>query len=197
MEEIMKQSIGIKPVVFPNPVFVVGTYDDAGKPNVLTIAWSGIAGSDPASIAIAVRPGRYSYENILKRKAFTVNIPSSDYVAEADFFGIASGRDTDKLGKTGLTAVRGDFVDAPFVKEFPYNIECALTHTLDLGSHTLFVGEIKDIKADESLLDEKGNPQWEKAGVLTYDGALSKYRIPGDVVADAFSIGVPLMKKSR
>jgi flavin reductase (DIM6/NTAB) family NADH-FMN oxidoreductase RutF len=191
----MKKSIGVQTSIFPNPTFAVGTYDEVGVANVINIAWGGIASSDPASIAIAIRPSRYSHDNILKRKAFTVNLVPAKYVTENDYFGIASGRNVNKLETVGLTAVKGEYVDAPYILEFPFNIECKLTNTIDLGAHTLFVGEIKDVKADEAFLNDKDQPLFEKAEILTYDGSLDEYRLPGKSIAKAFSAGVPLLKR--
>ena len=185
----MKKNVGILELVFPNPVLVVGTYDINGDPNVITLAWGGIAASDPASISIAVRPSRYSHEALLRTRAFTVNLPTVKYAAAVDFFGIVSGRKVNKLATTGLTPVRGEHVDAPYIQEFPYNMECEVTHDLDLGSHTLFIGEIKNVKVDDSLLDVEGTLSWEDAQILTFDAMGREYRAPGVHVAEAFQVG--------
>ncbi|MDR1495857.1 MAG: flavin reductase family protein [Clostridiales Family XIII bacterium] len=185
----MKKSIGAREMIFPNPVMIVGTYDKDGAPNAANFAWGGIAASEPMAISVAVRPSRYTFENLNLKKAFTVNLPSPSFTAEADYFGIASGRDVNKFEKTGLTPVSGDFVDAPYIEEFPVNIECAVLHAIDLGSHTLFIGEIKDIKVDEALAaDLKG--LWHAAQILTYDSFAMSYRLPGEEVAKAFSCGL-------
>ena len=86
----MKKSLGVKTLAFPTPVWVVGTYDNEGKPNVMTIAWGGICCSKPRCVNISLRKATYSYDNIIKKKAFTINIPSENYVKEADYFGIAT-----------------------------------------------------------------------------------------------------------
>ncbi|MDR3137172.1 MAG: flavin reductase family protein [Coriobacteriales bacterium] len=185
----MKKSLGTQGLLFPNPVLVVGTYDKHGEPNAITLAWGGVASSGPEAISIAVRPSRYSFEAILRAGAFTVNLPSIEQAAAADFFGISSGRQTRKFEVTGLTPVRGEFVDAPYIAEFPYNIECRLVGSLDLGAHTLFVGEVKDVKASEDLLDAHGALDWEKAAIITFDSAQRVYRAPGQEVGKAFSIG--------
>jgi flavin reductase (DIM6/NTAB) family NADH-FMN oxidoreductase RutF len=186
----MKRSVAAPGLLFPNPVMVVGTYDKQGVPNAATLAWGGVASSGPESVSIAVRPSRYTYEALQRSKAFTINLPSVSYAAEADFFGLVSGRDVRKFEVTGLTPVRGDHVDAPFILEFPYSLECAVTHTLDLSAHTLFIGEIKDVKVDESLLDnEQGAILWEKAHILTADSGLRAYRAPGERVGEAYTIG--------
>jgi len=185
----MKKNVGVVGLMFPNPVMVVGTYDLKGNPNVITLAWGGIASSDPASISIAVRPSRYSHEALVHNKAFTVNLPTVQYVAETDFFGITSGRKVNKLAATGLTPVRADHVNAPYIQEFPYALECEVTHTLDLGAHTLFIGEVKGTHVDESLLDASGKVSWEGVPFLTFDAMAGEYRAPGEKLANAYQVG--------
>src|SRR3989338_7470821 len=114
----MKKSFGPRTLIYPTPVWVIGTYDKDGKPNVMTIAWGGICCSKPPCLAVSLRKATYSYDNIVDRKAFTVSVPSTAYAKETDFFGIASGRDVDKLEVTQLTVVRSELVDAPYLQEF-------------------------------------------------------------------------------
>ena len=78
----MKVSLGRKPLVYPTPVFVIGTYDKDSKPNVMTASWSGICCSDPPCIAVSLRKATYTYGNMMERKAFTVNVPSKKYINE-------------------------------------------------------------------------------------------------------------------
>jgi flavin reductase (DIM6/NTAB) family NADH-FMN oxidoreductase RutF len=188
----MKKSLGAKTIVYPTPVLVVGTYDNDGKPNVMTVAWGGICCSVPPCVAVSLRKVTYSYANIVKRKAFTVNVPSERHLKAADFFGIASGKTTDKFATTGLTAVRSDLVDAPLVAEFPLTLECRLVHTIELGLHTQFVGEILDVKADQDVLNESGLPDLDKLGPLVYAPELRAYHAIGRFLGKAFSIGKTL-----
>jgi flavin reductase (DIM6/NTAB) family NADH-FMN oxidoreductase RutF len=185
----MKKTLGARELAFPAPAYVIGTYDSDGAPNGITLAWCGIVSSGPASIGISVRPGRYSYKSLMERRAFTVNFASEKYLAEMDYFGIASGKDVNKFEKTGLTAVRGDFVDAPYIEEFPINIECEVTNTLDLGAHTLFIGEVRGVKADEGILDETGRINANAAGILTFDMTSGSYLLPGPAAGRAFGAG--------
>ena len=127
-----------------------------------TVAWGGLCCSVPPSIAVSLRKATYSHGNIVGRKAFTVNVPSERYVEQADYFGMASGKNCDKFAATGLTAVRADLVDSPYVKEFPLVLECRLAHTFELGLHTQFIGEIVNVKADEEVLDADGVPDLQK-----------------------------------
>ena len=185
----MKKSLGAKAIVYPTPVLIVGTYDNAGKPNVMNVAWGGICCSSPPSVAVSVRKATYTYGNIVERKAFTINIPSETYVKEADHFGIVSGGKEDKFSATKLTAVKSDLVDAPYVKEFPFILECKLTHTIEIGLHIQFIGEIVDVKAEESVLGDKGSLDIEKVKPILYAPENRAYYGIGKCLGKAFSIG--------
>jgi len=188
-ETPMKKSLGPKTLVYPTPVWIVGTYDKDGKPNIMTAAWGGVCCSQPPCVAVALQKPRYSYNNIVEHKAFTISIPSENYIKEADYAGIYSGHKVDKFATAGLTPVRSEIVDAPFVKEFPVVLECCLLHTLEIGSHTQFVGEIIDVKADENILGNEGIPDITKIRPLIFDPGRRGYFGIGSYLAQAFSIG--------
>lgn len=154
----MKRSLGADTLAVPSPVWVVGSYDAAGRPNLITVSWAGICCSDPPCVAIALRKNRLSHTNILHSGAFSVNLPAVGQRVQTDLIGMISGAATDKFSLTGLTAVSSDLVQAPYVQEFPLNLECSLLQSIDLGSHTQFIGRICDVKADQEVLDTKGVP---------------------------------------
>jgi flavin reductase (DIM6/NTAB) family NADH-FMN oxidoreductase RutF len=185
----MKKSIGAKTILYPHPVLLVGTYDDGGRPNLMTVSWGGICCSQPPCVAVSLRKATYSYGNLTARKAFTVGIPSAAHLREADHCGIYSGRDEDKFAAAGLTPVRSDVVDAPFASECPLVLECRLVHTFELGLHTQFVGEILDVKAEEGTLTEKGLPDIEKVRPFLYASGNGAYYGVGERLAKAFSVG--------
>ncbi len=185
----MKKSIGAKTIVFPTPVFIIGTYDKSGKPNAMAVAWGGICCSEPPCVSISLREATYTYGNILERRAFTISIPSEKYIKEADYFGIVSGRTEDKFSSTGLTPVRSELVDAPYIKEFPFILECNLLQSVKIGLHTLFIGQIKDAKADEEVLVKGVFPNIEKIKPMIFNPANRTYYGIGKYLSNAFSIG--------
>jgi flavin reductase (DIM6/NTAB) family NADH-FMN oxidoreductase RutF len=190
----MKKSLGANTLIYPTPTWVVGTYDKDGKPNVMTIAWGGICCSKPPCVAVSLRKATYSHGNIVNRKAFTISVPSAAHSKEADYFGIASGRDNDKLAATGLTAVRSELVDAPYVGEFSLVLECKLLHIIEIGLHTQFIGEIMDVKADESVIGPDDLPDMEKVQPYVFAPGPSKYYKISGLIGKAFSIGKEFMK---
>ncbi|OGS22539.1 MAG: flavoredoxin [Elusimicrobia bacterium RIFOXYA2_FULL_39_19] len=185
----MKKSIGAVTIVFPTPVFVVGTFDKSGKPNVMAAAWGGICCSKPPCVNISLREATYTHSSILEQKAFTISIPSEKYMKEADYFGIVSGKTNDKFTGSGLNYVKSDIVNAPYVKEFPFVLECALLQHLKIGLHTMFIGEIKDVKIDDDMLNSEGKPEIKKINPLIYDPATRKYYAIGENLGSAFSAG--------
>jgi flavin reductase (DIM6/NTAB) family NADH-FMN oxidoreductase RutF len=164
----VKKSLGAKTLIHPTPVWLVGTYDRDGKPNVMTAAWGGICCSKPPCVAVSLRKATYSYASIVFRKAYTISIPSEIQLAEAVYLGTASGKNEDKFVGCGFTPVRSELVDAPFIAEVPLVLECKLLHTYEIGLHTQFVGEIMDVKAEESVLGEDGYPDMQKVKPIVY-----------------------------
>jgi flavin reductase (DIM6/NTAB) family NADH-FMN oxidoreductase RutF len=185
----MKQSLGAKTLALPAPVWVVGSYDAEGRPNLMTAAWGGICCSQPPCIYVSLRKATYTYGNLVSRRAFTVSVPSDGHVEEADWIGIVSGRDEDKFSVTGLTPVRSELVDAPYVAEFPLIIECRVIETVEIGLHTEFIGEILDVKADQEFLSPKGMPDIEKIRPIIYSPGEGTYHAVGRHLGPAFSIG--------
>jgi len=192
----VKTSLGARPVVYPTPVFAVGSYDAGGRPNVMAVAWGGVCCSKPPCLSIALRKATYTYGNLVERKAFTVSIPSIDHVAATDYFGIVSGRDEDKFEAAGLTPVRSDLVDAPYVGEFPLVLECKVVHVAELGLHTLFVGEILDVKIEQECLDADGKPQAELLRPFMWTPGENEYYGVGERLGRGFSVGKSLQRKS-
>ena len=185
----MKNSLGAVTIVPTTPVWVVGTYNRDGKPNVMTAAWGGICCSKPPCLYVSLRKATHTYSSIVERKAFTVSIPSENYTKEADYFGITSRKTMDKFSKTGLTPVKSDLVDAPYVKEFPLILECKVIKTVEIGLHTEFIGEIMDVKADSVVLNEKNLPDIEKMKPIIWNPAGMTYHKIGKSTGQAFSIG--------
>ncbi len=190
----MKKSLGGKTLIVPTPVWCVGSYDAQGAANVMTIAWGGICCSKPPCVTISLREATYTYGNIMARQAFTLSVPSEQFVQAADFFGLVSGRKIDKFKESGLTAVRSEVVDAPYVGEFPMIIECQVIHHYKIGLHTQFVGEIIDTKVTESMLDVDGGPDTEKIRPLVFSPGGQRYHGIGESIGKAFEIGKKLRK---
>jgi flavin reductase (DIM6/NTAB) family NADH-FMN oxidoreductase RutF len=189
--------MGARTILCPTPVLVVGTYDAEGRPNVSTAAWGGICCSKPPCVAVSFRAATMAHGNIMRRRAFTVSVPSSSYVREADYFGVVSGRDVDKFAASGLTAEPSGLVDAPYVSEFPLVLECAVRHVNELGLHTQFIGEIIDVKLDERCVDESGTMDAGSIDTFFFAPQDGHYYGGATRIATAFSVGRSLKEDAE
>ena len=139
------------------------------KPNIITIAWTGIINSDPPMTYISVRKERYSHEIISKTGEFVINLTTEGLAFATDWCGVKSGRDFDKFKEQKLTPAQSEVVSCPQIAESPISLECRVTDVVELGSHDMFMAEIVSVSADEKLIDEKGAIHLERAGLVAYN----------------------------
>ena len=188
----MKKSLGAGTIALPLPAWVIGSYDEAGKPNAMTAAWAGICCSQPPCLYFAVRTSRYTHSCVAARQAFTVNIPSNKHAAAVDYFGCVSGRAVNKISMAGLTAQPGTHVDAPYIAEFPLVLECKVVQALELGTHVMFIGEIVEVICDEELLGADGKPDVTKIQPIVYSTVDGTYYAVAGAVGRAYALGKDL-----
>lgn len=185
----MRKNFGAKPFVYPQPVFIIGTYNSDGTPNAMNAAWGGI--SEEKEITICVDSSHKTAENLTQRGAFTVSMATVDTLIASDYVGIASGNDTpNKIEKAGWHAIRSELVDAPYFEELPMTLECKVL-SYDPESCRL-VGEIVNVSVDESVLNEKGKVDIRKLNPITVEPMSNIYYSVGEKVGDAFRSGLVL-----
>ena len=185
----MRKNFGAKPMCYPMPVYIIGTYNADGTPNAMNAAWGGI--SEEKEISICVDAGHKTAENILARKAFTVSMATAKYVTACDYVGVVSGnKEPDKFAKAGFHATKSEFVDAPLIDELPMAVECRLI-SYDIETCRL-VGEIVNVSADESVLNEDGKVDPAELQPITYDPMNHHYLALGEKVGNAFKDGLAL-----
>jgi flavin reductase (DIM6/NTAB) family NADH-FMN oxidoreductase RutF len=161
------------------------------------VAWTGIAASNPASVTIALQPHRWTLKGIYQNRTFTVNIPSITQVKELDYCGLVSGKDTDKVADCKFKVFYGSLKNAPLIEQCPVNLECEVSHILNLGSHHLVVGKIIEVYVSEDCMAGE-RPDIDKIKPFCFGPG--KYYEIGKPIADAFKAGWdinPKMKKSQ
>lgn len=185
----MRKNFGAKPYTYPQPVLIIASYDENGTPDAMNAAWGGI--SDDTQISMCLSAGHKTVKNILKRRAFTVSMADAAHVAACDYVGIVSANDVpDKLEKAGFHTTRSEFVDAPLIDELPMTLECRLV-SYDEESCRM-VGEIVNVSAEESVLDENGKIDPGKLQPITFDPVNNAYLKLGEKVGNAFRDGLAL-----
>ena len=176
---------GSKPIMLPQPVLIIGTYDENGVPNAMNAAW-GIT-TDFHEITISLSEHKTT-ENLRARGAFTVSMATEDQVVPCDYVGIESAKKVpDKFAKAGFHATKSEFVDAPLIDELPMSLECKVK-SFENG---LLVGEIVNVSADERVVtDGKIDPK--KLRPIAFDPCNDAYLAMGAKVGNAFSDGMKL-----
>ena len=186
-----KVLIGPQTWLYPMPTLLVGTKID-GKANFLAVAWGGIANGEPPMVSVAIRHSRHSLKGIRRNLAFSVNVPSRDMVREADYCGLKSGANYDKVAVCGFKVFYGQLENAPLIEKCPVNLECKMVHSLNLGSHALIIGRVEETHVSESCLTD-GKPDVAKMKPFIYLPTPARcYHAFGEVIAQAFSVGKEL-----
>ena len=184
----MRKNFGAKPWTYPQPVFIIATYDEDGIPDAMNAAWGGI--SDDTQIAMCLSAGHKTVKNILARGAFTVSMADAAHVTACDYVGIVSANDVpEKLEKAGFNTTQSEFVDAPLIDELPMALECRLV-SYDEETCRL-IGEIVNVSAEESILSD-GKIDPAKLEPIIFDPVNNAYLKLGEMVGHAFKDGMVL-----
>ena len=170
------------------PVLIVGSYDENGNPDAMNAAWGGIY--DTNLVMVCLADEHKTTENIKKTGAFTLSFATVDTVSPCDYVGIVSANDVpDKFERAGFHATKSEHVNAPIIDELPMTVECRLQKFNEDG---ICIGEIVNISADESILDENGKIDAKKLNPIIYDSVSHAYWSFGEKVGRAFSDGTKI-----
>lgn len=161
-----KRILSPNTTLYPVPVVLISAGSE--QPNVMTCNRIASCSAEPPRLCISIRPQRHSHSLITQTGEFVVNLPSPDQQLLSDYVGVVSGRDEDKFAVTGLRLSPATILRTPLLADCPVNIECTVEQTLDLGSHTLFIGRVQAVHVEETLLDERGEVDWQRAQGLVY-----------------------------
>lgn len=153
--------------IYPIPAVMVscGSFE---KSNIITVAWTGILNTNPATVYISVRPERHSYNLIKESGEFVINLTTENLAFATDWCGVKSGSNVDKFKEMRLTKEKANFVNCPMIKESPVSVECRVREIRNLGSHHMFIADVLAINADDKYIDEKGAFDISKCDLIAY-----------------------------
>ena len=184
-----RKSFGAKPLSYPQPVWIIGTYDENGMPDAMNAAWGGI--SEEREVAVCLSPEHKTCKNFAVTGAFTVSMADAAHVAACDYVGIASGNQTaDKFARAGFTAARSALVNAPIINELAVCLECRVI-SYDRES-CILRGEIVNVSVDEAALTD-GKVDAAKVAPICFDPFNRAYHVLGAQVGKAWDAGKALL----
>ncbi|MBR3428834.1 MAG: flavin reductase family protein [Clostridia bacterium] len=197
----MSEYVSLKPstLLNPTPVVLVSCAEKGNPENrdLVTVAWAGTVNSEPPMVSVSIRKSRYSHGLISGSGEFVVNLVDERMAKATDFCGVRSGRDTDKEKETGLKTVPAEGMEtAPRVDGAPVSLSCRVRQVIELGSHDMFIGEVKAVCVRKDLLDEKNALHLEKAGLIAYSHGLY-HRLGGVMGFFGWSVARPDVLKKR
>ena len=165
-----KVEVGISTILNPVPVVMVSSGSKDGKANIMTVAWAGTVNSDPPMVSVSIRKSRYSHKLISETGEFVINLVSKSLCKACDYCGVRGGENEDKFKSCGLTPVKAEGMEYAYaIKEAPVSISCVVKSVTELGSHDMFIGEIKSVTADSYLLDQNGKLCLDNARLVAYN----------------------------
>lgn len=189
-----RKNFSDKAVITPLPAIMIATWDEKENPDVMMAAWGGQCGPKHITFQLSAHK---TTENIKLKKAFTISFATKDDIVQSDYFGIVSANDVpDKVAKAGYTITRSPNVDAPIINEYKLTLECnVVTFDENENGGARVVGEIVNMSADESILDEEGNIDLGKLQPIIFDSAKNIYRVVGEKVGDAWGSGKSIQER--
>ena len=165
-----KVEVGISTILNPVPVVMVSSGSKDGKANIMTVAWAGTVNSEPPMVSVSIRKNRYSHKLISATGEFVINLVSKSLCKACDYCGVRGGENEDKFKSCGLTPVKAEGLEYAYaIKEAPVSISCVVKSVTELGSHDMFIGEIKSVTADSYLLDQNGKLCLDNARLVAYN----------------------------
>ncbi len=177
-------------MLFPVPVVLVSCQRKGEKPNLITLAWAGTINSDPPMVSISVRSERFSHDIISDTGEFVINLVNKKLTYAADWCGVKSGRDFDKFKEMKLTELKSLKVGTVGIAESPVNLECKVTESKELGSHTMYLAEIVAVTVNNDYLDKNGRFRLNDADLTAY--VHGSYRSLGECIG---TFGYSVKKK--
>ena len=189
-----RKNFNDKVVITPLPAIMIATWDENENPDVMMAAWGGQCGPKHITFELSAHK---TTDNIRLKKAFTISFATKDDIVQSDYFGIVSGNDVpDKVAKAGFTITPSPNVDAPIINEYKMALECkVVTFEEDGNGGARVVGEIVNMSADESILDEEGNIDLGKLQPVIFDSSKNTYRVVGEKVGDAWGSGKTIQER--
>lgn len=187
----MKKNLKPRAIMYPAPAAIASAYDEKGNTDACTLAFAAMCSHKPPCIMIAINSTlkRKTLKDILEREEFCIGFPNTDQVAEADYLGIETGYNTNKIEKIKFTTTPAEKINAPIINEFNVSIECKVKNITNIGSHTQIIAEIVNIQAEENLINDNGRINLKKLNPIVYDDVEYNYYEVGEKIADAFKVG--------
>lgn len=139
------------PLLYP-ALTVIVTCGVKNKINGMAAAWVTPLSHSPTLVGVSISPERLTHSMIVESGEFAINILDFRYLEKVSHMGEVSGRDVEnKFELVGLTPIAARRIVSPVVEEASAVLECRLYKRVEVGDHSLFVGEVLEAYAEEDF----------------------------------------------
>jgi len=147
--------------------------------NVMPVIWTVSLSRRPPLIGVAMNQSRHTHDMVRFAEEFALNFPGRDLLNHTHYFGAVSGADVGKLELAKLPTFKASKISAPLIEHCLAYVECSLQEALRLGDHTLFVGRVLVVQAEEEAFDETWRLEEREYRPLHYLG-VDRYAVLGE-----------------
>jgi len=129
------------------------TTDGPDGPDIMAAEWTYYVSWSPALITVHLsggKAGKATARNIVASEEFGVSIAAEGQNVLSSIAGGSHGADVDKMAvikEMGFEFYKGKHIKPMLVKGAAINAECHLKEIVEVGDHTMFIGEVMEIEA--------------------------------------------------
>jgi flavin reductase (DIM6/NTAB) family NADH-FMN oxidoreductase RutF len=150
-----------KALMAPRPIGWIGTVSNDGIANIAPYSFFNAVGDRPHYVVFGSGGIKDSLRNIQENGEFTCSMSNWDLREHMNMTSAAVPPNVDEFPLAGLTGVRGNLVNAPYVKEAAAVFECKLHQVVELpaiapqkGGFRVVVGYVVGIHIDDRYIED-------------------------------------------
>ncbi len=141
--EISPQQLEKNPFTLIGKEWMLIAAEKEGKTNAMTASWGGMGVLWNKNVVFSfIRPQRYTKEFVDASDRFSLTFFDESYRDTLSYFGRVSGRDEDKIEKTGLSLCHAE--GAPYFREARLILICKKLYAGDMKPEDILIPEIDD-----------------------------------------------------
>ena len=146
-----RKSIGTSQSMCVQPTFIIGTYDEEGKPDFAPITWLSVTNNGERFLLVISMFGTKKTKlNVQKTKLHSANLASVDMLPLVDYLGTTSGHKGVK-NDMDYAISEGEVLKVPTLDASRWVYELEVVRTVTCGESDTFFCEIRNIQIDENI----------------------------------------------
>lgn len=143
----------------PQAFYTYGTYKEDGTPNFGLFCWLGFCWDGELGVMACIGGEKLTKDRIRATGRFSANLVTEELLPLANYFGIKSGYDPDKM-RVDVAISKGRVLDVPILEKSPWVFELEVKQTIPLDDSEIYICKIRNTLVEEQFaekaMDNKG-----------------------------------------